>query len=186
LRKKASLKASRLAALPPGQRVFIDSNIFVYHFTAVSTQCTELLDRCEQGDLLGVTGTNVLLEVMHRLMMVEAVVKKLITPGNLVRKLREKPQIVKQLRVYQEQTAAILEMGLEVLAMNPGCVAASARYRQDYGLLVNDSMTVALASAAGIRDLASSDRDFAGIDGLALYSPTDVITHAQSGRSRRG
>lgn len=164
----------RLADLPAGERVFIDANIFIYHFTGVSPQCTELLKRCEQRELLGVTGVNILLEVLHRLMMIEAVTKNLITPGNVAKKLREKPQVVKQLRDYQKQTEAILEMGLKILPLSAESVTASVRYRQDYGLLINDSMTASLALTEGIKTVASSDRDFKRVKGLAVYSPTDI------------
>ena len=68
----------RLESIPSGTRVFIDANIFIYHFTGVSTECSDFLNRCERRDLEGITSANVLLEVLHRLMMVEAVIKKMI------------------------------------------------------------------------------------------------------------
>lgn len=55
----------RLDSIPSGTRVFIDANIFIYHFTGVSTQCSDFLNRCERSDLEGNTSANVLLEVLH-------------------------------------------------------------------------------------------------------------------------
>jgi predicted nucleic acid-binding protein len=164
--------------LPSSERIFIDANIFIYHFTGVSPQCSQLLERCEQQDLLGVTSVNILLEVLHRLMMIEAVVKELITPGNAIRKLKERPQLVKPLRSYQEQTEAVLEMGIKILAVGTESVKASGHYRQAYGLMVNDSVTASLAVAEGIKALASADRDLERVKELTVYSPTDIANLA--------
>lgn len=61
-----------LEEIPAGARIFIDSTIFIYHFTAASPACRTLLERCEAGDVRGLTSTAVLAEVAHRLMMSEA------------------------------------------------------------------------------------------------------------------
>jgi predicted nucleic acid-binding protein len=76
--------------------VFIDANIFIYHFGGHSSQCKAFLERCAQRELLGYTSTPVLAEVLHHLMVVEAIVKGLITAETVVRKLWETPDLVKQ------------------------------------------------------------------------------------------
>ena len=53
--------------IPTGETVFLDANIFYYHFVSLpglSTACKDLLYRIEQGDLIGVTAT-VVLRVWH-------------------------------------------------------------------------------------------------------------------------
>jgi predicted nucleic acid-binding protein len=62
-----------LAEMPDAATVFIDANVFVYHFTGVSPECKGLLERAERTSIRGVTGAHILLEVLHRLMMIEAV-----------------------------------------------------------------------------------------------------------------
>ena len=64
---------------PAGASIFIDANIFIYHFTGVSEECSEFLTRCESREITGQTSINVILEVLHRLMMVEAVTKNLVS-----------------------------------------------------------------------------------------------------------
>ena len=49
------------------------------------------------GEIEAYTGTHVLLEVAHRLMMIEAVDKGLVTPGNVPGKLRRRPELASQL-----------------------------------------------------------------------------------------
>jgi predicted nucleic acid-binding protein len=52
--------------------VFIDANIFIYHFGGCSLECKALLERCARRALLGYTSTPVLAEVLHRRMVAEA------------------------------------------------------------------------------------------------------------------
>jgi len=86
----------RLGRIEAGSEAFIDANIFIYHFTGVSDESS----RCEEGELTGVTSVNVLLEVLHCLMMIEAVNKKLVSPPNILKKLKKSPGKIKQLLDY--------------------------------------------------------------------------------------
>ena len=67
--------AKDLAALPSGGRVFIDANIFIYHFThtPLTAACTKFLQRVEVGDIEGITSVITLAEVAHRLMILEGI-----------------------------------------------------------------------------------------------------------------
>jgi predicted nucleic acid-binding protein len=167
-------KALPLPKLPAGQTVFIDANVFIYHFTGLSQECSGFLERCERGELWGVTAVHISLEVLHRLMMIEAVTKGLVTSGNVARKLREKPNVVKQLADYQIQTEAILEMGIEVVGLTSDFLKISYPYRRRDGLLVNDSLTAAVMEAEGILYLATADPDFTRVEGLRIYRPMDL------------
>ena len=167
-------KARPLGELTAEQTIFIDANIFIYHFTGLSQECSDFLARCGRGELWGVTGFHILLEVLHRLMMIEAVNKGLITAGNVAKKLRGKPNVVEQLVDYQIQTEAILEMGIDVVGLTPDHLKASLRYRRRDGLLVNDSLTAAAMETEGISNLATADPDFMHIEGIHVYSPQDL------------
>src|SRR5438094_6918436 len=46
-----------LADLRDGDHVFIDANIFIYHFGGQSLECKALLERCARRELLGYTST---------------------------------------------------------------------------------------------------------------------------------
>ncbi|GFP41484.1 hypothetical protein HKBW3C_00609, partial [Candidatus Hakubella thermalkaliphila] len=41
----------RFDELPMAEAAFIDANIFVYHFTGISEECSRFLKRCEAGEL---------------------------------------------------------------------------------------------------------------------------------------
>jgi predicted nucleic acid-binding protein len=54
-----------------GAGVFVDANVFVYHFVGASSECTALLRRCETGEVQASTSALVLAKVCQRLMMIE-------------------------------------------------------------------------------------------------------------------
>jgi len=72
-----------LYEIEEGQRVFIDANIFVYHFSQGSRfnkSCTDFLSRVEKTEIHGVTSTAIIQEATHRLMMCEA--SSVISPSH--------------------------------------------------------------------------------------------------------
>ncbi len=165
----------RLSEIQAEETIFIDTNIFVYHFTGVSDESTLFLKRCENGELAGVTGMNILIEVLHRLMMVEAVINGFVRPGNVVKKLKKKPDIVKKLTRYQTQTLSIMDMGITVLPLARETIQSSFRFREECGLLVNDSFTAAMINLVGMVNLATMDKDFERVEGVRVYSPQDIL-----------
>ncbi len=37
----------KLEDVPDGERIFIDANILIYHFSGISSDCRTFLQRCE-------------------------------------------------------------------------------------------------------------------------------------------
>ncbi|WP_152946670.1 type II toxin-antitoxin system VapC family toxin [Desulfofundulus thermobenzoicus] len=157
-----------------GKRVFLDANIFVYHFTGLSIECTELLHRCEDGSINGFTTIGVIMEVLHRLMMIEAVNKGLVSPGNVAKKLKEKPEVVQQLNSYAEYALRIPEMGIQVLPYTLADCRNSQQFRQKYGLLTNDSFLLSAMDRMNCPHLASADEDFQRVEEIQLFRPADI------------
>lgn len=164
----------KLDAVPSGTRLFIDSSIFIYHFTGASRDCRVLLERCEGGDVKGLTSVIVVAEVAHRLMMMEALARGLVRGTNLARKLRERPEVVRKLRVYQEQVERIPLMGIDVVPVDLKTLVRSAQLRNRYGLLMNDSLVATAAREEQVAALASADQDFGRIENLQLFQPADL------------
>jgi predicted nucleic acid-binding protein len=163
-----------LEEVPAGATVFIDTGIFVHHFTAMSPQCRAFLERCERREVKGVTSVLVLAELCHVLMLTEAVDRGFIPRGAPARKLAGHPARVKQLSSYEKQVERVPLMGIEVAAAElRDLLVASSEVRRRHGLLTNDSLVAAAALALGGR-LASADRDFASVDGLSLFAPSDL------------
>jgi predicted nucleic acid-binding protein len=58
-----------------GESLFLDANTFVYHFSAhphFGPACGQLMARIENTEIIGYTSTQVLSNVGHRLMTIEA------------------------------------------------------------------------------------------------------------------
>ncbi len=163
-----------LDRVPAGTPIFLDANIFIYHFTGVSRQCTALLSRCEKGQIAGITGVHVLAEVTHRMMAIEAVRKELVTPGNVAAKLRARPHIVRALKDYQGNVDTLLAIGIQVLSLAPDDLVASAAIRGTTGLLTNDSLSVAMLQRERIVALATGDPDFRRVPGMRVFVPADL------------
>jgi predicted nucleic acid-binding protein len=107
----------KLEDLPDGTRIFVDANILIYHFSGASLECQAFLQRCESRQLEAFTGVHIVLEVVHRLMMLEALQKGLITGGQPARKLREQPEIVKVLQAYNESVQQIPHLNIHIRAI---------------------------------------------------------------------
>jgi predicted nucleic acid-binding protein len=163
-----------LADLRAGDRVFIDANIFIYHFAGRSEECKILLERCARRELLGYTSTAILAEVLHRLMVAEAIAKGLVTAKTAVRKLAEQPELVKRLTQYQDNVDKIPQMSLTILDLTREIVTASAEVRKDEGLFTNDSLVVACMREQRLTKLATADGDFVRVTSLEVCKPTDL------------
>lgn len=163
-----------LTDIPAGSAVYIDANIFVYHFAGASPQCREFLRRVESGDIQGYTGALVLLEVVHRLMILEAVRRGLVSASRPSVRLASRPDVVQQLSHYQGQALRIPEMGVRVLELPRDFLARSFEFRQQFGLLTNDSVIALQMRDMGLRNLASADQNFDRAQGILRFGPSDL------------
>ena len=163
-----------LADLRDGDHVFIDANIFIYHFGGRSLECKALLERCARGELIGYTSTPVLAEVLHRRMVAEAIAKGLVTARTAVRKLGETPEAVKQLTQYQEDVSKIPHMQLTIFPLSLEIMQTSAEVRKGEGLLTNDSFVVAFMRSQGLTQLATANGDFDRVGDIEIYKPSDL------------
>ena len=163
-----------LTEITAGTTVFIDANIFIYHFAGRSEDCTTFLARVEKGDLQGVTGPTSVLEVAHRLMMLEAIEHGISVTPNPAARLARQPQLVRRLSKYYFSLLAIPRFRVEVLPLPQDFVTASQEFRQSHGLLVNDSLIPMHMRLAGVSALASGDEAFDKIPGIKRFRPSDV------------
>ncbi len=157
-----------------GAEVFVDASIFIYHFTGNSDECSDVLARCEAGEFNGVTSAIVVAEVVHRLMLAEASLKKLAKAPQIARKLKERPEIVCRLADYFVAVQAIFEMGIKVYPLTPELILSSQAIRSRYGLMVNDSLIAATMREAGVEALATNDVGFSRVEWIKVYRPGDL------------
>lgn len=157
-----------------GDRVFIDANIFIYHFSGFSLECKALFDRIFRKELVAYTSTSVLAEVLHRLMIAEAIDKGYISPNQPAKKLKKHPEIIRKLSDYNRDVAKISTMNIEVLNSTRLSLERSAHIRETVGLLTNDSLILATMKEMSLTKLATNDQDFERINWVDVYTPTDI------------
>ena len=90
--------------IPHGATILIDANIFIYYFTAhpqFGKACDDLLDRVDRHEIGGVTSSDVLADVSHRLMTLEAADSLGWSMSGIGHRLKHNPAEVQKLVRYR-------------------------------------------------------------------------------------
>lgn len=164
----------KLTEVPEGETVFIDANVFIYHFTGASLECKEFLKDCAKQRVSAFTATTVLIEVCHRLMAIEAVKLALVKPHQPSSYLQKNPNLVKKLSAYYTQITNILSWNIQIVPPLADILIKSQIFRQRFGMLTNDSLIPVYMEEANTLNLASADKLFLTLPHLRLYSPSDI------------
>ena len=96
----------KLEDLPDGTRILVDANILIYHFSGYRWN----VERFSNGVSPGRSSVYRCAHragSTHRLMILEALQKGLITGGQPARKLQEQPEIIKVLQEYNQSVQHI-------------------------------------------------------------------------------
>ena len=160
-----------LEDIPINSRIFIDSNIFIYHFLDVSETCTDFLERIESRELEAYTSTVVLAEVLHRLMIAEVIEKYGVKSSRAVKYLKEKPEIFHALEKYEIAVRKIPEFRVKILSVPIDAIFQSKNLRQECSLLKNDSLNLYLMKINGLTNIATNDSDFERVDWITVWKP---------------
>lgn len=163
-----------LNEIPSGSQVFIDANIFIYHFGGdgdIADACTEFLLRVENRDVRACTSTIILAEVLHRLIIIEAIEKYGLPLKGIVKHLEEHPDVVMGLDKYSIAPEKIRQMNVITLVITLEDVLDSKRTRESCGLLTNDSTSISVMKRFGIPNIATNDSDFERVAGIEVWKP---------------
>lgn len=163
-----------LNEIKTGESVFIDANIFLYHFTGVSIECREFLKRCEYGDIVGITGLTILAETCHHLMLAEAIKRGYITSSKPTLQLQKKPEIIKKLSEYSAQVMSVTDWGIQIIVPPQDMIIKSQIFRSQFCLLTNDSFIPVYMNLGNTEKIATNDHIFTRIPSLHVYAPSDV------------
>lgn len=157
-----------------GSTVLVDTNVLLYARNSRSRQCRHLLQRCEQGAVIGVVTLVTMAEFSHRFMVQEAQGNRLVG-SNPARTLSEHPELVRQLSAYTEGVRNLLDGALTVAEWHSQDLLVALELQKQYGLLTNDSLNLAIARRYGIKEIATADKSFDAVQGLIVYKPQDVV-----------
>ena len=144
--------------IPGGSLCVINTNVLLYAEQGVSFQAQRLLRRIEAREVLGGMPQPVWQELMHKLMLAEALMLGHLSGGNPTRQLAGKPEVIKQLTVYKEKmkSLVVLGMGFEPCTKSDLTDKAGAIPAR-YGLLTNNSVILAIALRLEADVLVSAD-----------------------------
>lgn len=160
--------------LPAGVRCLVDANILIYHLGGLSPECKAFIARVTRREVEAYLTTVIVAEVLHRRMMLEAVAKNLITPGQSLKKLKANSTLIASLTDYIAEVEDLLRLPFTVIEVTPPDISRSHSLRHTEYLFVNDSLNLACAERHAIADVVTHDGDFARVTGIATWEPTDV------------
>lgn len=166
---------SRGFAIPDGSRCVFDANVLLHAHEGRSDAARELLRRCAASELIGIMPSTVWAEVMHKLMIAEALRSGGVAGPNPARKLAEHPEVVRALTLYRLRLADYRRLGmLFEPCIAEDVLAAAPSLQRDYRLLTNDSIVLACALRIRADYLVSADRAFARAGGIRVVLIEDV------------
>jgi len=162
------------ADIPRGASLFIDANTFVFYFSPhpkLGPPCTELLQRVQRQEISATTSTDVLSDVAHRMMTIEAIAQQGWPTAGIVRRLRKQPQAIQSLSLFRKAVDDVPNFGVRIVVPPASIVSAAAAASQQFGLLSGDALIVATMHHFGFTLIASHDADFDRVPGLTRYAP---------------
>jgi predicted nucleic acid-binding protein len=163
-----------IKSLPAATHCLVDANIFIYHFGALSAECTDFFARVAKREVEAHITTVVIAEVLHRRMMAEALSKGLISAGKPLQKLKANPDVIKGLTDYVIEIEKLLKLPIIVHEVTVADITASHALRTTHGLFVNDSINLACALRLGIKDVVTHDEDFGRVAMITTWEPADI------------
>lgn len=162
------------ADIQVGSKVFLDANVFVYHFVpdpVLGPACRDLLDRISRRDVSGFTSSHVLTNVAHRLMTIEAAAKFGWPMTGIAYRLQQNSADLQTLRDFRQSVEEVPTFGVQVLPVELPHVLSAAALSQQHGLLSGDGLIVAVMQSHSLTQLASHDIDFERVPGINRYAP---------------
>jgi len=161
----------RIDQISDNSTVYLDANIFLYHYEDISPDCSSLLERVERGKIRAVTSTRVLDEVLHRRLIAEAVSLYGWSIKQVVNRLKRNPEKLKKISKHWEDIEELLKIGIEVFTFSLEDLLMARKIQSQFGLLVCDSLTVYLMEKHRIRVLATRDEDFIRVEPIDVWMP---------------
>ena len=164
----------RIERLPNGTRVFADANVLTYALSTVEpvhSLTASLIERSARQEIQVFTSASQAANVIHRAMIIEAKAVLQVPSSKIIAYLKAHPDAVRRLTRYRQVPGELSRARVRILDVTYREIHASKQYRDDYGLLTDDSIMLAVMERHNLVDLATNDEDFKRIPGLRLWMP---------------
>jgi predicted nucleic acid-binding protein len=134
--------------------------------------CEEAIRRVEDGEILGVIPAVVLNELLHRLMIAEALEKGWVSsPLDAVSQLKSDPEIISHLSVAWEVYQNLTEMPFELVDNAKGLTDLTFYFSKELRLMAKDAAITAFAHSLQIEHIITNDRDFDRVPWITRWRP---------------
>lgn len=168
-----------LAVLPQGSSIFVDTNIFYLHFTGSSVICTAFFNRIARGEIIADVDTEVLSDLLNKLMLVEAFNKVLVKKAHAIlfkKHLQSNRNALSLISDHQRQFEDTLSIGLKVIRITKSLLIKTKNERSVLGLMTNDSLHLGTINRNNVplKNIAIYDGDFSHISTITVWAPQDV------------
>jgi predicted nucleic acid-binding protein len=160
--------------LPDGDRCFVDTNIFYYHFVntpPLSDLCSAFLERAANGTIEVYTSLHILADAVHKIMLAEAAMKFGQNRAGLVNWLQRNQHRISELSDFRQAASNLARMALVLLPADAALIVEAATLSSHFGLLTNDALIVALMQRHGLANRVTNDDDFDSIPDLTVWKP---------------
>jgi len=161
--------------IEPGTTVFLDANILLYAISGhwkFGNSSKILLDSINDGKYMGIISVIVCNEVFHRSLIAEIVERENISPGSVLKCLKEDPELVMDSTKAWAAVEKIRQINhLKIVGIDESVFEQALQYSKKYGLLSNDALHLATMKQEGVSTMASNDRDFSGVKWLQIWRP---------------
>lgn len=156
-----------------GERIFTDSNIFIYASSKRHTLkpiCEDFLLKIGNGEVLGLINGRIVDEVFHKLLMIEISEKYKIGSRDALAYIKVNPDVLKEFQKPRSIIEDILTFeGVKVLEIDKKIIAQALKFSDS--LLFSDAIHASCCKVYGVRDIATNDSDFERISFLRVWKP---------------
>ena len=155
-----------------GRKVMVDANALIYFLTGACNDLTvELFRAGALGKTHLVTTTRIMDEVLFKIL--------LITAGELygwksriLERLKKDPEKIKRLAGTCQRVIELSEtLNINIVEITKNTLFALPETISLYGLMGNDALTLKVMKERNMRYILTADRDFKGIEGIAVLDP---------------
>lgn len=164
-----------LRDIPEQATVMLDANVVIYALFPhgrYHQMCKELLQRGARSELHLRLTVSAAADIIHRAMILEFLAQGQVQrSADAVTYLKQHPQAVQQLSRYKSILRDLIQAKVMILPLTYRDLHASRQYREQYGLLTNDSLLLAVMQRERIHYIATNDPDFDQVPGFAVRQP---------------
>lgn len=161
--------------LIPESKVFVDANIYLHTILGhplYKYRCQRFLENIENGLYRAMTSSLVLNEVLHKLMLAEAVrMYKLSSERDALKLIKEKPELISNMSEVWKTYSDLNKYPITVFSIDKESLNIAVLLSKKYGLLISDAVHASIMKINNIDNIATNDGDFERIEGITVWKP---------------